>query len=80
MQLRFTAKRFAQVFAIAFVILTFVYMLRGQHPVYAARDAALWALISAAILAGTAVYSRKTNRPCDLCVQEEEKPPMKTSS
>ena len=79
MQLPFTAKRFVQVFAIAFVVLTTVYMLRGQPARYAARDAGLWSLIAAAIFAGTAVYYRRANKPCKLCVEEAE-PPMKKQS
>lgn len=72
MHLPFTAKRFLQVFAIAFVVLTAVYMLRGQPASGALRDAALWSLITAAIAAGATLYYRRTNKACKLCVEEPQ--------
>lgn len=66
----FLVKRFVQVFAIAFITLTLVYILKGRHAVDAAREAALWSLISAAIFAGSAIYYRKTSKDCKLCVED----------
>jgi hypothetical protein len=69
MSIGFLAKRFAQVFAIGFAILTFTYIVRGQPATQAARDAALWSLIAAAIFVGSAIYYRKTKKDCALCVE-----------
>ncbi|HEV2463699.1 MAG TPA: hypothetical protein VGT04_07835 [Acidobacteriaceae bacterium] len=70
MHLPFTVKRPLQVFAFAFAILASVYLLRGQALIGAARDAAFWSLITAAIFAGTSMYYRKTRKQCALCVEE----------
>ena len=67
MKVKFVAKRFFQVFVAAFVILTAVYVLRGQQLTGAVKDAAAWALVSAAMFAGAMVYHQRKNRSCDLC-------------
>lgn len=66
----FTTRRFIQVFVIAFVVLTSVYMLRGQPAIGAVRDAALWSLITATVAAGATLYYRRTSKACKLCVEE----------
>jgi hypothetical protein len=63
----FVAKRFFQVFVTVLVTLASVYVLRGQQIRGAMKDAAVWALISGAIFAGTVVYNHQKNKPCDLC-------------
>ena len=66
----FLVKRFIQVFVIAFVTLTLVYILKGRHAVDATREAALWSLISATIFVGSSIYYRKTKKDCKLCVED----------
>jgi hypothetical protein len=64
---RFVAKRFAQAFALVFVVLAASYVLRGRQPALAARDALLWALVTALLFAGVVVYNRRHDKPCALC-------------
>lgn len=72
MKLRFLGKRFAQVFGLAFTLLLAVYVLQGQDIFDAGQGAMLWAVISACIFTGSALYYKKTNKPCALCREEGE--------
>jgi hypothetical protein len=66
----FVVKRFVQVLAIAFATLTFVYVLRGQAAIEAAKEAGIWSLIAATIFAGTVVYNQRTKKDCKLCIDD----------
>ncbi|MBI3285399.1 MAG: hypothetical protein HYZ65_11220 [Burkholderiales bacterium] len=72
MNLRFLVKRFAQTFVLTFTLLLGVYVVQGQDFRAAAVDALLWAFISASIFVGTALYYKKTSKPCALCRDDGE--------
>lgn len=73
--IRFVLKRFAQLFVIAFVALTSVYMLRGEPAMQAVTDAGLWSLLAAVVSAGTVFYHLRTRKECKLCVDDTQEPP-----
>lgn len=59
--------RFLLVLGATFALLAVVYILRGQAPAEAARDALMWAVLATSIFIGARYYQAHQKSACALC-------------
>ena len=64
---RFWVRRFAQVFAGAFVLISAAHLLRGRPAVPAAAQAGTWAAVSAGVFTVSRYFQARRGQRCAIC-------------
>lgn len=67
MGMAFWIRRFAVVFAVAFVLIAAAQLLRGHPAAHAATHGLVWAAVSTAIFIASRIYQSRQGRHCALC-------------
>lgn len=67
MGIAFWLRRYATVFAFAFVVIAAAQLLRGREFEVALQHALLWASMSAAVFLATRLYYSGRGVPCAIC-------------
>lgn len=68
MGIAFWIRRFAWVYAMAFVVIgASQWLLRGRTPADAATQAAIWALVATTLFVATRLHHSSRGRHCVLC-------------
>jgi hypothetical protein len=68
----FWIKRFLTVLACAFIIIGAAQLLKGHDVQYAASQAAIWGVITAAVFTGARFWQARKGRHCAICKDTPE--------
>ncbi|WP_342117577.1 hypothetical protein [Pseudoduganella sp. OTU4001] len=68
----FWIKRFLVVLVGAFVVIGAAQLLKGHEPEYAAREAAIWSIITAAVFTGARFRQARRGQNCAICKDTPE--------
>lgn len=63
----FWIKRYAVVFAVAFIVIAAAQAMKGHTLAYAVTQGLIWAALSAAVFVATAIHRWRRGQHCALC-------------